>query len=692
MPEFFLAPGGNDANPGTAGQPVATIQALVDLMEAACSGASADVIGTISGDTHDLTATVPLTEDHVPDNGHYFRLRAHENTDLPLITDRIAVTGFGASFDANILQANIGTGLDFRHLFIGDRPGEAMLAPRSRFGHAAPTFAINAWDEVNKKIIVNKGGMPALVAGMEMVIPKLWSFSRLRIASFVDNGATYTITPEVDERRTEFAVSNPTYSGSPPPDTDLDFAPGPYHVLPQYFWLENSVNFLVSAAIPGSWHYVSSTGILYVYKPTGVTNAAQLEALGVWRPGALTTPFTVYGASAAARAGRLRFEGLRFSCLSWNTPNSEGFVGYGNGIYHETVDNAGTAEHSYAVIPAAVEMRYCDDVAFPGCLFDRIGHVGVRYNWGCDRVVTEGACFVDTAAPAVVSSGVVSNFDSMVEGDQNNDVRIRDCVARRISMEYGGDAFSTGGATKALIEKCDLADLADGAGETGIGGRLDPNWLQDANVRFNRVRRAMRITSDGAVFYAAANMQGREILTEILLPQHRRHRIYLNKVTETRPSGWSPLGLVQPVYLDLGSQGVWVFSNIIEDADRLLLENCTRFNVIEKNRLIDVDEVNVTTFSAFNRVTDAGSTNYQPPLDITDTDEFNGTGAFVGRGFQSVMPFANIAACFLNGINTTGGYATLSRVEDNDADRVIDESLIGLTPATAARWAAYLDD
>lgn len=650
MVALYASATGNDANAGTIGAPVRTFAGMLTRYRAARAGMAAGESATLNfegdGAEYNFDATTFLgTSDTPPEDG-IVRV-VGSGTKLPLFTSRLPITGWTAAGTSGIYYATVPGGADIGMLFVGDGVGQ-----RASSGKASPTYLISAFNSMTKVVTVSKSSMGGIApaVGQVMILPMGWNMSHWRIAAVVDNGSTYTITPADAERYADFAKGNTSEIDGISGIDGLTFAIGPYHIAPQYFWLENDIDFINQ---PGDWYHDVDLDRIYLKPPAGVANAAALESLGVWRPGPVNTLIEFFSASEPAE--RWRFESVEFGCTGWvsdENPRAIGYVGYGWGTFGMLdLPEGENPVWSYGFVPPVVGFNRVTDVAFYRCQFRRIEGLALRPWFACKKVSVDECLFEDIGSIAVF--GDTSSADPFVEPEANRsaDLSIGDNVVRRVGMIYGGYAFYSGAVASPRIRNNRIESVAHGAIVAGNGSRFFPTWAAAPIVEDNDIRSPSRLTVDGGSIYCCLNLTGVRPAAPLGVGYNGpRLVVRRNRVRDARSSGWNPPGgVASAFYFDLGTVGALAQGNDIEDCEVAFKLNCERFNDIVDNRVAtDVDKLESITYSGFNVFNEAGvATFYDPPLaptGSTNLAKWNGTDGFAP--FKLVVPFDTIDELF----------------------------------------------
>ena len=97
---IFVAPNGDDANPGTMAQPLKTVAKARDVVRGMTANMTADITVTLRGGTYQQTSTLTFGNADSGKNGFYVKYVAYQN-EQPIITGGKPITGWTMSSAGN---------------------------------------------------------------------------------------------------------------------------------------------------------------------------------------------------------------------------------------------------------------------------------------------------------------------------------------------------------------------------------------------------------------------------------------------------------------------------------------------------------------------------------------------------------------------------------------------------------------
>ncbi len=188
---IYVAPDGDDSNPGSVDRPVRTLAKARDLVRPKTASMAADLSVYLRAGTYPVTSTVTFANADSGQNGYYVKYLAYPG-EQPLITGGQPITGWKV-FDAtnNIYSASAGT-TAFRQLYVNGvkairarspnlgTKGEQVFAYPTGYDTTAhniqvPSSVVSKWNNFTK-------------VEMHMIVD--WADNTLRLASYTTTGST----------------------------------------------------------------------------------------------------------------------------------------------------------------------------------------------------------------------------------------------------------------------------------------------------------------------------------------------------------------------------------------------------------------------------------------------------------------------------------------------------------------------
>ena len=548
-PTFYVSPSGNDANPGTAAKPFASLGRARDAVRALCANAADDIVVELANGTYPLSETLVFDARDSGCNGHRIVYRAETSGGATLSGAR--PIGNWQKDAGNRWKAAAGAA-PFRQLYVdgkratrarGTPPGD--LALQGDDGYATEDAGMADWKNP---------------ADIEFVYPVVWCHTRCKVQSIRREGDRTVI------------------SMLQPPFTQARTKEGVHVELPTS--IENALELLDE---PGEW-YLDRPGKTVYYQPLPDQDLSKAR---VTVP-AVETLVALKG-TLDRPVSNVRFEGLVFADAGWNQPSEAGLIDVqANFVVNPkkplTRDGSLTSVHNeHLKSPANVVCRATRNVVFERCTFTRLGGAGIDVESGAQSTLISGCRFFDISGSAVQIGDVLT--DDHHPDDPRKVVRntaVVNCVIRDCCVEYRGGVGVFAGYTEGtVIAHNDISRLPYsgvsvgwGWGEEDTGGgaegyqqpfRYDsPTPAKNISIEHNHIYSVMSSGDDGGGIYTLGNMPGTVI---------RGNHIH--------DSAGGPGG----IYLDEGSGLIELTGNVIHDVKKAL-----NFNNHAQNRLATCNE------------------------------------------------------------------------------------------------------
>ena len=561
-----VSPAGNDANPGTPEQPVATPAKAQQLARA--RSATDDVVVQLAGGTYRLTAPLSFTSADSGQNGHTVTWQAAAGQ-TPILSGGTQVGGWTVQDSGqNIWVASVPPGADSRQLFV-----DGALAPRA-------------------SITLSRNDVQMTTTGMNITNPALNYLATLpqqnRIEVESQNSFTDRYAP-VDR------ISGSTITMQQPAWNNNNWG---YDTLAKPFgggqlYLENSYSFLKNT---GQWFLDPQAGKLYYKAPSG------------WVPGShdvelprLTSLLQLSG-SYDNPVRNIAFKGLHFEHTTWLTPSTS--VGYANQQTGTFLPAAAPmpadfltscqsgcqqfegARNGWAQAPAAVQVSAATAISFSDNTFTHLGQValgigndanahGSGIGLGASSITVDHNTFTEVSGGGIIVGGVRPDAHHPSNPAMTNkDVTISNNTVSRVALDYREMAgiLSTYAAHTVITHNdvsnltYDGIDVGWGWGANDQGGSQDyrnrglynyqpvystPTTLRDTVVSYNRVHGTKKLMHDGGSIYNLSANPGSSIDHNYIYDNNRTVGLYLDE-------GSRYVNLSANVIQD---SGVWAFTN-----------------------------------------------------------------------------------------------------------------------------------
>ncbi len=261
---------------------------------------SDDIVVELAGGVYRLSAPLRLTAEDSGSNGHQVMWQAAPSA-RPVLSGARAVTGWSvADAGKNIWQANVGTGIESRQLYV-----DGAIATRAR-------------TQVNRSLFTfTSGGMTFSNSSLNY-LNNLANKNRVEVESV--NSFTDRYSPVQSISGNTITMQQPAWNNN---TFGYDTLTAPHRAGP--FYLANAYEFLDA---PGEWYINPGTGALY-YIPLSGQN---MSTVSVELP--VNQSLVNVGGTYDAPAHDITFTGITFTGTSWLGPSSnQGFADQQTGAY-----------------------------------------------------------------------------------------------------------------------------------------------------------------------------------------------------------------------------------------------------------------------------------------------------------------------------------------------------------------------
>jgi hypothetical protein len=389
---YYVATNGNDSwsgklaapNAARPDGPFATIQkAQIAVRAAVSAGMTGNVIVYLRAGTYTLTSPLSFGSPDSGKNGYTITWSGYPG-ERAIISGGVPITGWTLyNSSNNIYRAPVGTGWDFRELYVNGthatRASSALNPPGwtlTSAGFTAPNSTMASWGNISN---------------IEIVLNGHWMMNRCKVSSI--SGTVVTMQQPCFDNFSAFA----TKWGAGTPS-----------------WIENAYELLA----PGEWYLDTTAGYVYYEPASGQTMstttviAPKLQCL-----------------ISANNISNVIFSNLSFEYTTWLGPNQSGngYVDSQSG-YHWT-GNSRSDQHP---IWSPITFESSTYITFKNDLFSHLGGRALFFDSGNQRINVLTNQFIDNAAGAV-QFGNVNNPGTINTALQSLNATIRD--------NYFTDAF-----------------------------------------------------------------------------------------------------------------------------------------------------------------------------------------------------------------------------------------------------------
>lgn len=485
--ECHVSPDGDNANPGTAAAPVATIdQARLLVRSARQGGDVADITVTIHGGEYLLDKPLRFDADDAAPSGSVTTYAAAPGAKV-LISGGRSIDDWrreGDLFTTTIPAVRDGQ-WRLRELFVNGRRATRARAPNDgiyrvvepgpdrRTSFRFQAGQLQAWPDLDDA---------------ELVFFHDWSTSHVRLKGVDPATQTVTLAAPIGRAMPHYEI-------------------GHFEPHPRYY-VENARELLDS---PGEWHLEKATGVLRYWPRPGespeslVAVAPHLEAL-----------LTVRGDRAMCRfVTGLKFRGLTFSHCGWRPPESGLAMGQAS-VYEDRARQSTANPSPQAFLPAAVSFDLARGCVVESCRFEHLGATAVEFRETCLENRFENNVVSDVAANGVNVGETFTQNDRLACLPPNEfpNTVSRGNVLLGNRIESCGQLYPSGVgiwigiAAETLVEDNELSELPYAGISVGWSWNDGDTGCRDNTIRGNEVHHVMQVLSDAGGIYTLGNQPG----------------------------------------------------------------------------------------------------------------------------------------------------------------------------------------
>ena len=554
--ELWISPGGNDRNPGTPAQPLASIfraqEKAREFRDPALSTGAQPVNIILRGGIYPFKTTLFLRADdsRSVESPMVFSAAPGET---PVLSGCLEVGGWkpagrisglpklarGKIWVADAPRVN-GRVLEFRQLWVN-----GAKAVRARQPNGENLARLVAWDKTNQTATISSATLSGVTspAQLEMIVDQVWEIAVLRVKSLRVKGTNAFVAFNQPESDIEF--QHPW----PPVVVNTNYqAP---------FFLANAIQFLDS---PGEWFEDLRAGKIYYWPRPG----EDLVHAGVFAP--LLETIVDVEDSLDKPVSNIQFKGITFAYTTWLRPSRQGHVPLQAGMpmlsakklspkgmpYHPGLDNLALIARP----PGAVSVKNARNISFENCTFEHLASAGLDFQSGTRDDVVEGCVFRDIGGNGI-QLGKFSDTNVETHLPYNPADEREICANERIANnlvtdcaneDWGGVGIGVGYARGIKIEHNEVSDCSYTGISVGWGWTKMTNAMRDNFIHANHVHHVATRLNDTAGIYLLSVQPG------TVVSENCVHDIKMSPYVPN-PEHWFYL------YLDEGSSFISVRNN-----------------------------------------------------------------------------------------------------------------------------------
>jgi hypothetical protein len=529
---LYVAPDGDDNNPGTLDRPLKTVAKARDVVRSMNSAGAGDINVYLRGGTYAQTSTLTFTDADSGKGGCYVKYMAYEN-ERPLITGGQPIVGPWTLSDPDKTIYSVGgVTARFRQIYVNGVKAIRARAPNLG-ADGAPNFSRAlgfSTSDHTTQVAASEVGSWRNLTKVEMHYMTVWADNTLRIASVTTSGNSALLRFQSTE------------------DALLFVRPYPYLASNQCYFFENALELIDQ---PGEWYLDESTNTLY-YKPrAGEDMATAVVVLPM-----LETVMSIAGASTSQQAAYLWFHGLTFAHSTFMRPSHSGFLDEELGQYSltATADVKLTVGHP----PSGVTVTNANHVRFERNMFTQMAATGLDLVSGTHDDMIIGNVFTDIGGSGISVGKFTATEGTEVHVPYNPADRNEICTNDTIKSNYinnvtteiqGACGIACGYPRNIDIEHNEVTATGYTGISVGFGWTTSTNAMSNNRINYNNIHHVARILASGAGIETLSN-------------QGPASEIQYNYLHDFGGSPWADAP-AQAYYLNDGTSGYTVMHNLM---------------------------------------------------------------------------------------------------------------------------------
>ena len=557
---FYVAPTGNDANPGTEAAPFKTITKAQKAVREINGTMTGDIVVYLREGTYQLNSTVNFDERDGGKDGHYVRYKAYKG-EMPLITGGMSVTGWTLHDETNNIWKAEGVEGRFRQLYVNGKKAvracfpNAIASDEKGAGSFDHDFVrLSKVDSTGRAFDVSAEYIKNIknIEDVEIHLMIAWAESILRLEKAEVNGGTAKLIPKDPERTKLFHRAYPmlgtAFQSNPPKQ--------------QVFYLENSYD-LIDA--PGEWYLDEKNQTLF-YKPRSGENMGSANVVAP----RLNTMFSVLGKDTKNKVGYMSFEGLTFAHSNFTRPSEEGFLDLQAANFNVDV-LADPGRGNWEKLNSNKYLLWRPDAGFrvenahhflvKNCTFTQMAATGLDFVSGTNDDVIEGNVFYEIGAAGIMLGKFYQDSTTEIHIAYNpsdkEEISTRDTIRNNLvtnvtNEHQGAVGIGAGYPRYVVIENNEISYTYYSGISLGFGWTKDQTAMTNNHVNKNNIHHISRLLCDSGPIYTLSN-------------QGTGSEIKENYLHDYSASKWSDYWVL-PIYLDEGSSGFTVENNSYRNA------------------------------------------------------------------------------------------------------------------------------
>jgi hypothetical protein len=526
---YYVAPDGNDSNPGTLQSPFKTVQRARDAVRTVNASMTGDINVYLRGGRYPVTSTVEFGASDSGTNGYRISYAAYPG-ETPVLDGGVQVSGW-TQHSGNIWKAPLDRSTKLRTLYVNDKRAQ-MATKTINSGGCYGTYNVTAgqaswaWESGSQcdGAKYNPNDFPAISRNqddIEIETGTTWTTAIVSVRQVTTDGANRVALFQ----QPGAAIAQGSFNGNAQ-------VGGSHKLMNAYEFLD----------APGEFYFDKCSKTVYYYK----ASSEDMSTASVYAPNNVTTVLRVAGASTSSHARNITFSGLTVEHSDWNLFNvagssfkqaQQGNLGaqaYAKGNFHvyyyRNVD----------VTPGIVQVQNADGILLQRNRVQHTGADGISMVNDVQNTQLIGNYTNDVAGSAIdvghpqhvyIGDGTSTNrekYSAQVEGLPKN-IEIKNNYIYDSAVLFNGHSPITAYFVDTLtiqhnrIEKAPWSGITMGWGWwnfDGSSGSIVPNrpttTARNNTISYNHIIDTVQRLSDTAPIYTLGSQPGTTITNNYL--------------------------------------------------------------------------------------------------------------------------------------------------------------------------------
>lgn len=490
---YHVAVNGDDANPGTAGRPFASIEHARDVIRATSSMMKNSIVVLVHGGVYPVSKPIRFGVKDSGQNGFDIVYRAAEG-ETPVFSGGITVSDWEQMPDSKLWIATLNDDVrPFRQLYVnGVRAQRAVSKETIRgLSWAAGDFS------VKDGIVVSSSALPDFSRPQDLELHWIYEWKDMRLlVKGIENNSDGTRTISMVQPYFSYALQEGNHS--------------PRYDTP--FYLENSLELLDE---PGEWYYDADTHELF-YMPR---QNEDMSTAKVIIPQTQTL-LEISGGVVGQEVHNIAFEGLSFAYAGWTRASEIGTIG----IQAQALIAGGGGRD---MTLAHVRVNSAHDIRFEGCRFEHLGAAGLHMNNNVFQTTVQGNLFHDISDAAIVVGHWNHAYITAPSTQAvSHDNLIANNLIQNVGVEYwGAPAITAFYVNNLHVLHNEISNIPYTGISLGWGwaSKTDSITAHDNHVANNLITDLLQRAKDGGGIYTLGQQPGTIIEENVIRRVQREY-------------------------------------------------------------------------------------------------------------------------------------------------------------------------